>query len=93
MLLGLTILRLLDKPEGLMRFVEDRTNHDARYSVDTTKVRALGWQPRHDFDAAMEKTVHWYRDNAWWWQRVKSGEWRSYYQQQYAAKLEKSRPA
>ena len=86
-----TILRLVGKPRSLIRFVEDRTNHDARYSVDASKVRALGWRPRHDFEAALAKTVAWYRDNRWWWEKVKSGEYAAYYQRQYADRLAKSR--
>jgi dTDP-glucose 4,6-dehydratase len=84
------ILSLLNKPRSLMRFVEDRANHDERYSVDTTKIRALGWTPRHDFDAAMEKTVAWYVENRWWWERVKSGEFAAYYEKQYAERLARS---
>ena len=81
-----TILDAAGKPRSLIRFVADRTSHDARYSMDTTKLRALGWQPRHDFEAAMEKTVAWYRDN-----RVVVGadqvrrDYAAYYQQQYTA--------
>ena len=48
--------------------VEDRLGHDRRYSIDTTKVRALGWTPRHDLDGALDLTVAWYRDNRWWWE-------------------------
>ena len=88
-----TILRLLDKPRSLIRFVEDRTNHDRRYSMDTSKVRALGWQPRHDFADAMAKTVAWYAGNRWWWERVRAGEYASYYQAQYADRLANSRAA
>jgi dTDP-glucose 4,6-dehydratase len=86
-----TILDLLGKPRGLMRFVEDRTNHDARYCVDTSKLRALGWQPRHDFQAAMAKTVAWYLENRWWWEKVRGGEYAAYYEQQYAERLANSR--
>jgi dTDP-glucose 4,6-dehydratase len=82
-----TILDLLDKPRSLIRFVDDRAGHDARYSLDTARIRALGWTPRHDFDAAIGKTVRWYCDNAWWWQRVRSGEYAAYYQKQYGARL------
>lgn len=87
------ILSLLGKPDSLLRFVEDRTNHDARYSLDTSKVRTLGWQPRHDFERSMEETVAWYRDNRWWWEKVKSGDFQNYYRQQYAQRLANSRPA
>jgi dTDP-glucose 4,6-dehydratase len=82
-----TVLRLLGKPRSLIRFVEDRTNHDTRYSMDSSRLRALGWSPRHDFDAAMAKTVAWYSDNQAWWQKARSGEYEAYYQRQYAARL------
>ena len=59
-----TILDLLDKPYDLIRFVEDRAGHDACYYMDWSKLRALGWQPEHDFDAAMERTVRWYAEHA-----------------------------
>jgi dTDP-glucose 4,6-dehydratase len=85
------VLDLLGKPRSLIRFIEDRTNHDARYSLATSKLRALGWQPRHDFEAAMAETVAWYRDNPWWWEKVRSGEYQAYYQQQYADRLANSR--
>jgi dTDP-glucose 4,6-dehydratase len=88
-----TILRLLGKPRDLIRFVEDRTLHDAQYSIDMTKIHALGWRPRHDYEAAMEKTVAWYRDNRWWWEKIKDGEYAAYYQKQYAQRLANSRPA
>ena len=48
--------------------VADRLGHDRRYSVDCSKVRALGWAPRHELDAALDATVDWYRDNRWWWE-------------------------
>jgi dTDP-glucose 4,6-dehydratase len=85
------ILDLLGKQRSLIRFIEDRTNHDARYSIDTSKLRALGWQPRHDFEAAMAETVAWYRDNRWWWEKVRSGDYQAYYEQQYAQRLANSR--
>lgn len=85
------ILALLGKPLSLIRFVEDRPGHDARYSLDSSKVRALGWAPRHDFEATLRKTVEWYRDNRWWWERVKSGEYAEYYQRLYGERLARSR--
>jgi dTDP-glucose 4,6-dehydratase len=88
-----TILRLLGKPRDLIRFVPDRTLHDARYSIDMTRIRALGWTPRHGYEAAMEETVAWYRDNRWWWEKIKDGAYAAYYQQQYAERLAQSRPA
>jgi dTDP-glucose 4,6-dehydratase len=48
--------------------VADRLGHDRRYSIDTSRVRALGWRPRHDLDDALDQTVAWYQDNRWWWE-------------------------
>lgn len=58
------ILRMLNKPQSLISFVEDRLGHDWRYSVDTTRVRDLGWKPEHSFEEGLEHTVKWYIDNA-----------------------------
>jgi dTDP-glucose 4,6-dehydratase len=85
------ILALLEKPRSLIRFIEDRPGHDARYSLDSSKVRALGWAPKHDFQATLEKTVAWYRDNRWWWERIKSGEYAEYYQRLYGERLARGR--
>ena len=87
-----TILEILDKPKRLIRFVEDRPGHDRQYSMDASKIRALGWAPKHDFRAALEKTVAWYRDNRWWWEKIKSGEYRRYYQQMYGRRLAEATP-
>jgi dTDP-glucose 4,6-dehydratase len=87
-----TVLALLEKPKSLIRFVEDRLGHDDRYSMDDAKLRALGWAPRHDFDAALQKTVAWYRDNRWWWEKVKSGEYRDYYLRMYGRRLAEAKP-
>jgi dTDP-glucose 4,6-dehydratase len=86
------VLDLLDKPHSLIRLVEDRAGHDDCYYMDTTKVRALGWQPEHDFNAAMERTVRWYADNRDWWQRAKSGDYRAYYERQYGWRLATAKP-
>jgi dTDP-glucose 4,6-dehydratase len=67
------VLRLLGKPESLISYVTDRPGHDRRYSVDTTKVRALGWHPRWTFEAALAATVEWYRANRWWWEPLRAG--------------------
>ncbi len=77
------ILRDLDKPDSLKTFVEDRKGHDRRYALDIRKIRQLGWEPRHGFDEAMRETVTWYRDNRWWWEKLKSGEYLDYYRKQY----------
>jgi dTDP-glucose 4,6-dehydratase len=87
-----TILEMLEKPKGLIRFVEDRPGHDQRYSMDSQKIRALGWSPRHDFEDTIEKTVAWYQENRSWWERVKSGQYREYYERMYGRRLAEARP-
>ncbi len=87
-----TVLALMEKPKDLIRFVEDRPGHDRRYSLDSTKIRALGWSPRHDFTTTIEKTVAWYRENRWWWEKVKSGQYQEYYQRMYGRRLAEAKP-
>lgn len=77
------ILKELNKDESYIEHVKDRPGHDRRYSLDSTKLRALGWQPRFEFEEAMAKTVQWYKDNRQWWQPLKSGEYLEYYRKQY----------
>ena len=78
------ILDLLGKPYSLIQPVRDRPGHDRRYALDVSKIRALGWESRYDFDAAIADTVRWYVENEWWWRPIKSGEhYQEYYQQQY----------
>lgn len=82
------ILSILDKPLSLIRYVSDRPGHDRRYALDATKMRAeFDWRPLHTFDDALRRTVLWYRDHPTWWQRVKSGEYRTYYQRMYGVRL------
>jgi dTDP-glucose 4,6-dehydratase len=57
--------------EQMITHVADRPGHDLRYSVDTAKIRALGWRPEHDFQTALDATIEWYRDNEWWWRPLK----------------------
>ena len=78
------ILARLGKPESLIHFVKDRAGHDQRYALDCGKVRALGWTPEHDFEAAMNQTIDWYVANEGWWRKIKaSEEYRQYYERQY----------
>ncbi|KAA3617959.1 MAG: dTDP-glucose 4,6-dehydratase [Calditrichaeota bacterium] len=77
------ILEKLGKPESLKNYVEDRLGHDRRYSVNCSKINALGWQPKHEFTEGIRETIQWYEDNRWWWERIKSGEYLEYYKAQY----------
>src|SRR5688572_21305925 len=81
------ILDLLGKPTSLVRKVADRPGHDRRYSVDSTKLRALGWSPAHDFATAVAATVEWYVTREDWWRPLKSGDYLDYYQRQYGERL------
>ena len=65
---------LLGKPHSLIKPVADRPGHDRRYSVDTSRTRALGWEPRWTFSDGLAATVEWYRDNRWWWEPLRSPE-------------------
>ena len=81
------ILALTGGDESLVRHVEDRAGHDRRSSLDTSRLRALGWEPRKRFDEGLADTVAWYREHRDWWVTLKSGEYRAYYERQYAARL------
>jgi dTDP-glucose 4,6-dehydratase len=61
------VLSLTGRPETLITHVADRPGHDFRYSLDTAKIRDLGWKPAHAFLQGMERTVAWYRENEVWW--------------------------
>jgi dTDP-glucose 4,6-dehydratase len=81
------MLAILGKPESLIKRVADRPGHDRRYALDTHKLRALGWAPRKDFQAALRETVAWYVNNEWWWRKIKSGEFKEFYRRQYEERL------
>lgn len=84
------LLETLNRPRDLIRYVADRPGHDRRYSLDISKIRALGWEPRHSAEEAIRKTAHWYAANEWWWRKIKSGEFKAYYQAQYGKRLAES---
>ena len=82
------IIELTAADSGLIRHVEDRAGHDRRYSLDTTKLRGLGWTPRRSWDEGLRSTVQWYSTNREWWEPIKrSGGYREYYHRQYAERL------
>ncbi len=81
------LLEALGGSPDLIRHVADRPGHDRRYSLNIDKIRALGWQPRHTAEEAIWQTAVWYRDNEWWWRKIKSGEFKAYYEAQYGARL------
>lgn len=65
------IFKLMDKPESLISYVKDRPGHDRRYSVDTAKIKKLGWKPRHSLDVGLAKTIDWFKNNEEWWRKLK----------------------
>jgi dTDP-glucose 4,6-dehydratase len=80
------LLRALDKPPSLIRYVQDRPGHDRRYAIDCSKIeRELGWRPSIPFEQGLRDTVAWYRANAAWVGRVRSGDYLKYYERQYGA--------
>jgi dTDP-glucose 4,6-dehydratase len=81
------IIELAGADESLIEHVTDRPGHDRRYSLSSNKVRALGWEPRVRFAEGLERTVAWYQENAWWWEPIRSGDYRSYYEKQYGRAL------
>ena len=81
------ILELTGTDESLIRHVDDRPGHDRRYSLETEKLRSLGWKPKHTLADGLPETVEWYRENRDWWEPIKSGEYLAYYRKQYAARL------
>jgi dTDP-glucose 4,6-dehydratase len=62
------ILYELGKPDSLISYVADRLGHDYLYSIDSRKIKKLGWQKEADFQQGMRKTIQWYVKNSWWWE-------------------------
>jgi len=81
------IIALTGADDDLIQFVPDRPGHDRRYSLSSEKVRGLGWVPQVRFNDGLADTVAWYRENRWWWEPVRSGEYRAYYERQYGRAL------
>jgi dTDP-glucose 4,6-dehydratase len=82
------IVELTGAQESQIVHVADRPGHDVRYSLSSEKVRALGWSPRVRFEEGLEQTVAWYRESSWWWEPIRSGAYRAYYERQYGRALQ-----
>lgn len=81
------LIHLLGKDESYIEYVKDRPGHDRKYDIDWSKIKnELGWQPLNTFDEWLEKTVDWYKNNREWWQRIKSGAYKEYYDKQYVTR-------
>jgi len=81
------ILELTGRDESLIQHVTDRLGHDRRYSLAWEKTAELGWEPEIRFREGLEATVEWYQNNAWWWEPIRSGDYRDYYSRQYGTQL------
>jgi dTDP-glucose 4,6-dehydratase len=81
------IIEYTGASQDLIEYVTDRPGHDRRYSLSSDKVRALGWEPRMHFADGLQRTVAWYQENGWWWEPIRSGDYRAYYERQYGRSL------
>jgi dTDP-glucose 4,6-dehydratase len=81
------VVALTGADESQIEFVTDRPGHDRRYSLSSDKLRALGWSARTDFESGLEQTVRWYQGNQWWWEPIRSGAYREYYERHYGRAL------
>jgi len=77
------ILKELEVGKEMIEYVKDRPGHDWRYAIDFSKLKKLGWKPEYSFDEAIHETIRWYKNNEWWWKKLKSGEYLEYYKRQY----------
>lgn len=77
------ILDELKKPKSLIKNVKDRVGHDRRYSIDSSKIRLLGWKPEIKCEGGIKSTIKWYVENQNWWSKIKTGEFLKYYREQY----------
>lgn len=77
------ILNETGKSLDLIKFVKDRAGHDRRYSIDSSKVISLGFSQKYKFEDAIANTVKWFKDNEWWWKKLKSEEFKQYYKKAY----------
>lgn len=78
----------------LIAFVKDRPGHDFRYAIDTTKIsKELGWTPQESFAFGLQRTINWYLGNGDWWQSIRSGAYRSYYEEQYSQNSQRLKEA
>jgi len=86
-----SILEFVGESKSRIIFIEDRKGHDRIYALNPAKIEKLGWKARKDFREALRETVQWYQQNRHWWERVKSGAFKEYYEKHYKEKLEKGK--
>ena len=87
-----SILKVLGKPSSLIHHVTDRPGHDRRYSINSDKLRSLGWSPQQNLESGLEETIRWYKNNEGWWQKIrnKQAEYQEFYKKHYGTISEKS---
>ncbi len=90
-----TLLARLEKPETLIRFVEDRPGHDFRYSIDPSKIeKELGWKPERDLARGLAETVDWYLGHRPWWDEIRRRPaWKAYFASMYDRRLAEGKRA
>jgi len=82
------VLARTGKPESLIQYVTDRPGHDRRYALSSEKLTGeTGWRPAMDFETGLARTIEWYRSNSAWVARVRSGEYLTYYERNYADRV------
>jgi dTDP-glucose 4,6-dehydratase len=81
------ILALTGADDSLIEYVTDRPGHDRRYSLSSDKLAGQGWRARTRFEDGLAQTVDWYRENSWWWEPIRSGAYREYYERHYGRAL------
>lgn len=87
-----TILKILDKSESMIRYVQDRAGHDRRYAIDPEKIETeIGWKPRIDFEDGLRQTVAWFNEHRDWWQAILSGEYQQFYERYYGHRLKEAK--
>ena len=82
------ILKVLNKPTTLKKYVADRPSHDRRYVLNWIKIKTeLGWRPKFDFEDGMKETILWYKENPQWWKRLKGSNFNEYYEKLFSGEL------
>ncbi len=84
-----TLIELLGASGDLITFVADRPGHDQRYALDITRLTTeLGWLPRIPLEEGLDSTIKWYTQNRTWWENIKSGDYRDYYDRMYGGRAQ-----
>jgi dTDP-glucose 4,6-dehydratase len=85
------IIELTGAKPSQIEHVSDRPGHDRRYSLSSEKLERAGWRAHTNFELGLERTVSWYRDNVWWWEPIRTGEYLDYYERHYGRALKRER--